>query len=176
MCLLEPKKLRIVLLLSVLAAFVGSTSAGEGEDHMDWKKSGNARATKLEQCVEDTDVMRRNHMKFLLHQRDETMHEGIRTEKHSLINCISCHANKDARDKYIPVNAEGQFCSSCHAFAGVNMDCFQCHATKPRDRAEVRPMIDPGLNQTARGSSQPLVQHDLASDSKTLNMYLFPGR
>ena len=38
-------------------------------------------------CVEPTDVMRRDHMEFILHQRDETVHEGIRTSKHlSLIH------------------------------------------------------------------------------------------
>ena len=39
-------------------------------------------AAKGEQCVEPTDVMRRQHMQFILHQRDLTVHEGIRTEKH----------------------------------------------------------------------------------------------
>ena len=31
------------------------------------------------QCVEPTDVMRRDHMKFLKHQRDLTVHEGVRS-------------------------------------------------------------------------------------------------
>ena len=36
------------------------------------------------QCVEDPAFMRRNHMKLLKHQRDDTMHGGIRTGKYSL--------------------------------------------------------------------------------------------
>ena len=53
---------------------------------------------KAESCVEDTQVMRRNHMDLLKHHRDETMHNGIRTPKHSLNECINCHVpNKRQR-------------------------------------------------------------------------------
>lgn len=82
-------------------------------------------------CVEPTEVMRREHMQFLMHQRDETVHAGIRGAKHSLVGCIGCHVQRDAAGAAIPVNAKGQFCASCHAFAGVRMDCFECHATVP---------------------------------------------
>lgn len=88
-------------------------------------------AAKGEACVEPTDVMRRDHMQFLTHQRDDTVHGGIRGAKHSLVGCIDCHAQSDAQGVAIPVNAEGQFCESCHGFAGVSMDCFECHATVP---------------------------------------------
>ncbi len=47
---------------------------------------------KGEQCVEDTDFMRRNHMTLLMHQRDDTMLHGIRENKHSLKECVNCHA------------------------------------------------------------------------------------
>lgn len=33
----------------------------------------------------------------------------------------------------MPVNSPGQFCASCHRFAAVSLDCFQCHATTPDD-------------------------------------------
>ena len=89
------------------------------------------KIVKGESCVEPTDFMRRYHMQVLNHQRDETVIHGVRTPRHSLTGCISCHADKDADNKYIPVNAEGQFCSTCHTFAAVKMDCFQCHATVP---------------------------------------------
>jgi len=82
-------------------------------------------------CVEPNDVMRREHMEFLMHQRDDTVHSGIRGAKHSLVGCIGCHVQKDAQGAAIPVNAKGQFCESCHSFAGASMDCFECHATVP---------------------------------------------
>ena len=84
-----------------------------------------------EQCVEPVDVMRRAHMEFLLHQRDATVHGGIRGAKHSLVGCIACHATRRADNSYVPVNAEGEFCADCHRYTAVSMDCFQCHATVP---------------------------------------------
>ncbi len=79
---------------------------------------------KGEQCVEPEDVMRRDHMKFILHQRDKTMHEGVRTTKHSLKNCVDCHADA----KTGSVLGKDGFCASCHAYAAVKLDCFECHS------------------------------------------------
>ena len=50
---------------------------------------------KGEQCVEPTDIMREIHYEFILHHRDATVHDGIRTTKHSLKNCINCHIQKN---------------------------------------------------------------------------------
>jgi len=80
-----------------------------------------------ERCVEETAFMRRNHMELLKHQRDRTVHEGIRTAKHSLGNCVTCHASK----KTGRVTGADGFCSSCHSYAGVALDCFECHADRP---------------------------------------------
>lgn len=82
-------------------------------------------------CVEPTPVIRREHMRFLFEQRDATVHQGVRTGRHSLRGCIQCHANRDSAGAPIPVNESGQFCKSCHEFTGVSMDCFECHATTP---------------------------------------------
>jgi hypothetical protein len=84
-----------------------------------------------EKCVEPTEVMRRNHMELIKHQRDLTMHQGIRTTKHSLVECVNCHAKADDKGGYRSVNAPGQFCAECHAYTGVKIDCFDCHATRP---------------------------------------------
>jgi hypothetical protein len=84
-----------------------------------------------DECVEPTEVMRRDHMRFLMHQRDETVHRGVRGSKHSLVGCVECHAQRDAGGAAIAVDAEGQFCQSCHSFAGVRIDCFGCHAAVP---------------------------------------------
>ena len=98
---------------------------------------GNSRAAELDQCVEPTEFMRRNHMELLIHQRDETVHRGIRTKNHSLVECIACHAEKDSDGQFVSINAEGQFCQDCHVTAAVSMDCFQCHATKPDVNAQL---------------------------------------
>ena len=78
-------------------------------------------------CVEATEVMRRDHMNLLSHQRDRTVREGIRTRQHSLSGCVECHASR----KTGSVLGERGFCQSCHAYAGVRLDCFECHASKP---------------------------------------------
>ena len=87
---------------------------------------------KGDKCVEPTDVMRRNHMKYILHQRDETMHKGIRTSKYSLAECIDCHVQPDENGNIASVDTTEHFCSTCHEYAGVTIDCFECHADKPQ--------------------------------------------
>ena len=79
------------------------------------------------QCVEPAPVMRRNHMAYLKHQRDDTVRGGIRGAKYSLKDCIDCHASQ----KTGSVNqAETNFCVSCHSYAAVKIDCFECHTGK----------------------------------------------
>lgn len=113
-----------VALAVVALTFV--VSAGAGVDLPDIVKG------RGEQCVEPTQVMRSDHMKFLLHQRDQTVIHGVRSKQHSLKECVRCHAADDESGGYVPVNAKGQFCQSCHDYSSVKIDCFDCHATKPR--------------------------------------------
>ena len=88
------------------------------------------------QCVEATERMRRDHMKLLLHQRDRTVLQGVRTAKHKLTGCVECHASS----KTGSVLGEQGFCQSCHDYAGVRLDCFECHASKPgAKRAGTKP-------------------------------------
>ena len=88
-------------------------------------------ATMGDSCVEPVDIMRRDHMDFLFHQRDRTVYQGEREAKHSLTGCLDCHTRKDSQGDYIPINAPGEFCQACHAFSSVKMDCFECHASRP---------------------------------------------
>ena len=79
------------------------------------------------QCVEPAPVMRRNHMRYLKHQRDDTVRGGIRGAKYSLKDCVDCHASQ----KTASVNrTETNFCVSCHSYAAVKIDCFECHTGK----------------------------------------------
>ncbi|UCC56063.1 MAG: hypothetical protein JSU75_12135 [Gammaproteobacteria bacterium] len=87
------------------------------------------RVSEAQGCVEPVEKMRKDHMEYILHQRDETMYEGIRTRQHSLVECINCHVS-DAPDAARYGSTE-HFCSSCHKYASVQIDCFQCHADRP---------------------------------------------
>ncbi|NOX42371.1 MAG: Hdr-like menaquinol oxidoreductase cytochrome c subunit [Gammaproteobacteria bacterium] len=86
---------------------------------------------KGDKCVEETSLMRTDHMEMILHQRDETVHKGIRTKKHSFKECINCHAVKDENNLPVSYKSPKHFCNSCHTYAAVKIDCFECHASRP---------------------------------------------
>ena len=74
--------------------------------------------------------MRRNHMELLKHQRDETVHEGIRTTQHSLAELRRLPCEQGDRPR-APA-ARTHFCEGCHSYAAVKLDCFECHADQGR--------------------------------------------
>ena len=118
-------------ILAALAATAGALAlAGPATAAEDWRQ-GNSEAAGLEQCVRPTEWMRRNHMELIKHQRNETVHLGIRDEDSSLAGCVDCHVQYDGGGEPIPINSQDQFCHSCHQFTAVTLDCFQCHATVP---------------------------------------------
>lgn len=117
-------------LLLLLTAF--SMNAAADEDELA-PKLPTARG---EQCVEPADIMRRNHADFMRHTRDKTTRLGIRSSKHSLVACINCHVLPDDNNDYVSHESDEHFCSSCHAFAAVQIDCFECHADKPASPAD----------------------------------------
>lgn len=86
---------------------------------------------KGDKCVAETDFMRRNHMTMLDHQRDDTVHEGIRTKQFSLKECIACHAVKGADARPVTSKDPKHFCRACHDYVAVKIDCFECHASRP---------------------------------------------
>lgn len=118
---------RAICLLALLLPVVAFSSGRVPKPVIDIARPGR--------CVEDTATMRREHPDMLKHQRDLTMHEGIRTRSHSLKECVGCHAST----KTGSVLGEKGFCQSCHEYASVNIDCFNCHASKPRRIAGAAP-------------------------------------
>ncbi len=90
---------------------------------------------KGEKCVAPVDEMRRDHMKMLLHQRDRTMRQGLREPLFSLKNCVECHAGRETGS----VLGKDGFCSSCHSYASVKMDCFECHTPLRQKKVAGKP-------------------------------------
>lgn len=80
------------------------------------------------QCVVPPERMRREHPQLLKHQRDATVHRGVREARDSLQGCVACHASAATGSV---AAAPTDFCSSCHAYAAVKLDCFECHASRP---------------------------------------------
>jgi len=120
-------------LIAVMGLALSSQSLVSGAD-VPYPQIPEVPKAKAEQCVEPTEDMRRNHMEFILHQRDETMHRGIRTNKHSLKECINCHVNPDSNGTYPRASSEEHFCASCHSYASVKIDCFECHSDVPETK------------------------------------------
>lgn len=95
--------------------------------------------------------MRINHMKLMTHDRDETVISGNREIKYSLKECVACHvvAGPDA----LPIVADNpqHFCSVCHEYVAVKIDCFQCHNSKPDPKIQIRLLGKvPDLEELAR--------------------------
>jgi len=45
--------------------------------------------------------------------------------------CIACHATRDASGEWVSQHSPEHFCQSCHSYAGVKIDCFDCHTGQP---------------------------------------------
>ena len=109
-------------------------------------------------CIQPEDEMRRNHMNYIMHQRDMTMHQGIRTETDSLAKCIDCHVEPNDKGEIAGIESEEHFCSACHQYASVQIDCFQCHADRPQK------YIDRGAHSGASLMNQ--LKQTLAANEK----------
>jgi [DsrC]-trisulfide reductase subunit J len=124
-----------VLVLAPVALLVYSLVSYAGPDDETIVASGVPEPViprgQGDSCVEDTDFMRRNHMTLLRQQRDETVHKGIRSKRHSLKECVACHAVPGPDGMPLTVASPKHFCRSCHDYAAVKIDCFQCHASRP---------------------------------------------
>ena len=81
---------RIALLVAV-AASLAPAWAGADEARVPLPAIEAPRAGT--RCIADNATMRRDHPSMLMHQRDATVHGGIRGAKASLKGCIDCHAS-----------------------------------------------------------------------------------
>ena len=133
--------IRLVRLLAVLAALMLAPALAGAQQAGRTPLPDVPRAAGG-QCVAEKDFMRKNHMKLLTHQRDDTVHDGLRPADRSLKACIACHAVQGADGKAITVSDPKHFCRSCHDYAAVKVDCFECHASRPEaaDRKAALPL------------------------------------
>lgn len=158
-----------------LTALLALPSAAFSGEELPFSKLSIADAQRdfsaTQECVQPEAEMRRNHMKYILHQRDETMHQGVRTRQYSLEECINCHAAKDESGNYIPVEDTRHFCASCHTYASVSIDCFQCHndvpvrastLQKPQASSDAGPTGDAVATELAHETQRFLASEDKA--------------
>ena len=120
---LRPLLVAAFLLAASLAGATNAAAVGRVPQPVIEAASGTG------QCVAEPAFMRRNHMDLLKHQRDDTLRSGIRTAKYSLKDCVNCHASQTTNSV---TAAPSNFCQSCHTYAAVKIDCFECHANQPQ--------------------------------------------
>ena len=137
----------LIRVLGLAAAVVFVTMAPAMADGGSVPLPHPAKAFKGEKCVEPNDVMRREHMNYLKHQRDETLREGIRGNKYSLKECVECHAVTSPDVASGKVRTLKPFCKECHAYAAVSIDCFACHTGAASDGKKT------GLNVPVTGNT-----------------------
>ncbi len=121
--------LALVLLIAATAALAGEPAGRTPRPAIEPAKAGT-------QCVAPPEVMRREHPTLLKHQRDVTVHRGVREARDSLQGCVGCHASAATGSV---AQAKTDFCSSCHAYAAVQIDCFECHASRPAQAVARQP-------------------------------------
>ncbi len=115
------------LALLVAAAFAAPLSAAE----LSAVPLPEITKGKGESCVAEIGLMRRDHMDQLSHQRDQTLREGIRGARFSLRECVACHAVPGSDGEPVGADDPRFFCTSCHLYTAVRIDCFECHASRP---------------------------------------------
>jgi hypothetical protein len=114
----------IRLAIAVLATLCAVAAFADAQDRRARRVAApGVKIEKGDACVAPTDDMRRDHMNMLLHQRERTVRQGLRDTRFSLKQCVDCHASQQTGSV---LGSEG-FCSSCHSFASVKIDCFECH-------------------------------------------------
>jgi hypothetical protein len=130
--------MRLALALVLLMAAGAGVAGDEGRT----PKPVIERAAQGAQCVADSAFMRRNHMELLKHQRDDTVRQGVRSAANSLKACVECHASRSTGSV---ARAPTDFCVSCHSYAAVKPDCFECHTAQPKPKATAfHPLVPAG--------------------------------
>ena len=122
----------------------------------------NEPADESLKCIHPEEEMRRNHMNYILHERDETVHEGVRGEPGSLAACIDCHVQPNDKGEIAGIESNEHFCSSCHQYASVQIDCFQCHADRPQKFIDRKAHKGASLKQQLQ---KTLAAHEVSSDN-----------
>ena len=121
--------------LFIFISLMLSNMYGHADDHINIgdKAQVYKDAGRTEEIHPDLKEIRIMHPEFLLHKRDKTLRQGVRTESNSLKACVDCHSSTDTKNEYISINQQEQFCSTCHKKVGISLDCFSCHRNTPKE-------------------------------------------
>lgn len=116
-------------------------------------------------CIRPTEWMLKNHMKLLMRERYEVVHEGIRNKSESLPACIGCHVSKLADGTYPSATSPQFFCNACHQQVGVRIDCFSCHTNLPQSAGATVAQADGESFRAARAAIRDVPWRDTSVSS-----------
>jgi hypothetical protein len=145
---LHPLPLLMIALLAWLSCTVSAADEVASSGFGSVAIPQPAKPDNASECVEPVEVMRREHMNLLLHQRDATVLEGKRDGKYSLTGCMDCHNPAQENGKVVRYPDPQHFCADCHRYASVKIDCFECHADRglsSSQQSRLVPELEPGL-------------------------------
>jgi hypothetical protein len=112
-----------------LGVFLGLVTAPAWLGHGKGAPPELPRPAGEKQCIEPTAFMRARHMELLDQWRDAVVRRGERIyvstdgRRHDISltgTCLRCHEDQE------------KFCNRCHAYAGVEAFCWDCHQKKRR--------------------------------------------
>jgi hypothetical protein len=118
---------KILLGLGAFAGLVTGPAwwgAGRGGDPPQLERPADATS-----CIEPTPFIRARHMELLDAWREAVVRRGEQVyvasdgRRHAMSltgTCLGCHRDPD------------KFCNRCHAFAGVEAFCWDCHQQRKR--------------------------------------------
>jgi hypothetical protein len=72
-------------------------------------------------------------MEMLKHQRDRTLRARASAASRPRSTPASCHASKKTGSV---LGSKENFCQSCHSYAAVKLDCWDCHQPKAGSRPQ----------------------------------------
>ncbi|MDX2507632.1 MAG: hypothetical protein QNL62_24590 [Gammaproteobacteria bacterium] len=131
---------KLPLTIAGLALFAGLNAVHASQDGLGPRIT--IQESSGDSCILPNEQMRREHPDLLKHDRIQTLREGLRAQADgssgslkpldgSLKQCVNCHAIKDDNNNYVRIDNDQHFCVSCHQYAAVTIDCFQCHRDIP---------------------------------------------
>lgn len=169
---------KLILIVSGLVLITGITTVNANEsEHNELGPEITIPESSGEKCILPEAEMRRRHPDLLKHDRIQTLREGVRAKADgktldgSLKQCVNCHAVKDESNKYVRIDNDQHFCASCHKYAAVSIDCFQCHRDIPEGSGEFHALTDrKGVNYSnVVPGSYSLTTEDMANIAPEVN-------
>ncbi len=127
----------------ITAALAGTVAVAVAATAMAWsgeerERSGRVPVPALpapqgEECIEDADTMRRQHMHILDEHKRDSVRKGVRRPERDLQACVDCHAVREPviADQPLTPRQRLAFCANCHSYSAVSLDCFACHSSEP---------------------------------------------